>query len=180
MRCFLGIPLPDDLRDELSEALMTAEKPSNLHRVDERLWHMTLVFLGEIDPQIIKHVIRICKYYKRGFGTFTFNRLECFPALEPNPKVLVANGVLQPIERWRRIIDKLRNELSDFAPNIDMKKWNAHVTLARASSKNECLPKWQTPIGPYEWEPEGFALMQSARTEQGFAYRTIHEFPFSN
>jgi len=180
MRCFLGMLLPEHLRDELSEALISADKPKNLHRVDERLWHMTLVFLGDIDPKNIKDVVRICKYYKRGFGTFTFNRLECFPALEPKPKVLVANGVLQPIELWRRMIKKMRNELADFAPDIDMKKWNAHVTLARASSKSACLPKWQKRIGPYEWKPEGFALIQSTLTDRGPVYRTIHEFPFSN
>lgn len=174
------MPLPDELRDELSEALIASEKPRNLRRVDESLWHLTLIFLGEIDPDNIKHILRICKYYKRGFGTFTFDRLESFPALTSNPKVLVANGVLQPIEQWRRSVKKLRNELSDYAPNIETKKWNAHVTLARVSSKTESLPRWHKPIGPWTWQPGGFELMHSTLTEHGPVHRTIHEFPFSN
>jgi 2'-5' RNA ligase len=180
MRCFLGIPLPDDLRDLLSEALIAADKPGNLRRVDESLWHLTLVFLGDVDPSTIRPIIRVCRLYNRPFGTFTFNRLEAFPALRPNPKLIAANGILQPIERWRRCVKKMRAELAEYAPNMDTKTWNAHVTLARSGSKTKSLPKWQVPVGPWTWEPDGFELIQSTITDQGPVYKTIHEFPFSD
>jgi 2'-5' RNA ligase len=174
------MPLPDELRDELSEALIASDKPRNLRRINESLWHLTLVFLGEIDPNNIKHIVRVCNYFKRGFGTFTFDRLESFPALDANPKMLVANGVLQPIEQWRRTIKKMRNELTDYAQNMQRRKWDAHVTLARVSSKTESLPKWQKSIEPWTWTPGGFQLVHSTLTEHGPIYKTIHEFPFSN
>jgi 2'-5' RNA ligase len=178
MRCFLGMPIPDELRDELSEVLINADKPRDMRRVDESLWHLTLVFLGEINPEDIRQIVRICNYYEQPFGSFTIDRLEAFPALKPNPKVIAANGNLQPIERWRRCVDKLRNELAPYAPDLDRKTWNAHITLARASGKTP-LPKWSEPVGPWTWQPGGFSLMQSRLTEHGPIYRTIHEFPFS-
>lgn len=179
MRCFLGMPIPDELRDNLSEALIEADKPRNIRRVDESLWHLTLVFLGNIDPQDIGRIMHVCKRFDRSFGNFTINRLEAFPALRPRPKLIAANGILQPLERWRRSVDELRRDLSSYAPNMDMKVWNAHITLARVSSKTEHLPKWHAPIGPWTWEPGGFSLMESTLTEHGALHRTIHEFPFS-
>lgn len=180
MRCFIGMPLADELRDNLSEALITSEKPRNIRRINESLWHLTLVFLGEVDPENIKHIIRICKYYKRNFGTFTINRLEAFPALLSKPKVIAANGLLQPTDKWRRNVRKMRTELLPYAPNLDTKKWNAHIALARPKTKQDMLPKWRMPIGPWTWKPGGFELIQSRLTEHGPIHRTIHEFPFAN
>ncbi|MBD3251519.1 RNA 2',3'-cyclic phosphodiesterase [Candidatus Uhrbacteria bacterium] len=179
MRCFLGIMLEEELRDTLSEVLISAEKPSHLKRVDESLWHMTLVFLGEVEPDRIRDVIRICSYYRKRPGTFVFNKLEAFPAHSTSPRLIAANGLLQPIEGWRRYVKAIRKELLPYAPNMDRKEWISHVTLAKSSAGHQ-LPKWNLPMTPYRWEPSGFHLIHSKHGPDGVTYQMIHEFPYTN
>jgi 2'-5' RNA ligase len=177
MRCFIGLPLADDLRDEISRALIYADKPRDIRRIDENLWHVTMVFLGDVEPESIGEIVKICKRYYRSPGSITFDELATFP--KHKPRMLVASGSAEPQALWNQCVNRIRRDLTSYAPDMDLKPWRPHITLARAG-KDVILPKWRLRVGPWTWLPGGFTLYQSELTEHGPTYRVINEFPFSH
>jgi 2'-5' RNA ligase len=177
MRCFLALPLNDELRDAISHALIDADKPRNLRRVDERLWHVTMVFLGEVEAGAIKDIVAACKRYYRRPGSITFGEFKTFPARKP--RMLVAAGSAHPYALWSQCVNRVRKDLAPYAPNMDLKPWRPHMTLAR-SEKGIVLPAWRLRVGPWTWMPGGFTLYHSELSEHGPEHRVIHEFPFTH
>jgi len=178
MRCFIAMPLPDELRDHLARALTSGDKPSNIRRVAENRWHLTIAFLGEVDPKNIPKIIQKLKRNSWSPGTITINKLETFPPLSPT--LLVASGDAEPLRAWNDFALLIKHEISSLAPEIDEKPWMAHMTIGRAP-RDMKLPTWQKSIGPWTWRPEGFSLVYSnLNPEKAEGYKYLHDFHFKD
>ncbi len=177
MRCFIALPLASELRDVMTEAWAKAEKPLKIRRIAEGQWHVTLAFLGDVTPNHVGDLIRVCNRQGKCPGTITFNEFRSFP--HDRPRMIVASGEPEPINMWKMFVDQLRDQCAIFSPAMDRKPWRAHVTLAR-SAPDTCLLPWSSPIGPWTWQPGGFILYESRLEATGSKYRVIHEFPFTH
>lgn len=176
MRCFLALPLAEELRDSISEAFSLSEDvPRNLRRVDDRLWHLTLAFLGNIEEMNVGKLVQAYARPMKRPGTISIGHLETFPQIEP--KLIVASGEAEPAGAWNEFVETIRKRAKPFAPEMDTKPWRVHITIGR-SANHERFPRWNEAIGPWNWKPQGFELVQSTLTPQGSAYRTLHAFPF--
>ncbi|GMU25578.1 RNA 2',3'-cyclic phosphodiesterase [Patescibacteria group bacterium] len=177
MRCFIAIPLADELRDLLSASLSSSDRPRSVRRIDDALWHLTVAFLGDIVEGSIPKIIKALSYIRDCPGTIALHSFETFPAHRRS--LIVAAGSAEPAGDWNAFVQDIRNAVRPYAPGMDEKAWHAHITLCRAN-KNEMLPPWRKDFGPVTWKPGGFALIQSALSETGPIYRTLHEFPFKH
>lgn len=177
MRCFLALTLPDALRQQLALALEQAgDRPHNVRLVNERLWHVTLAFLGEVAEAAIEPVLKALTPETKRPGQLIFTQLESFP--HRWPRLLVAHAQALPSLTWQRFVEEVREKVRPHCPNLDDKPWTGHVTLARAK-RGETLSNWSSPIGPWTWQPAGFSLMQSTLGGLGGPiYRSLHDFTF--
>lgn len=178
MRCFLGMSLPLEIRDRLSEVLSMGDKPKMIRRVSEERWHLTLAFLGEVDPEHIPKIIQRLSIFNRSPGTIELTKLETFP--QGKPRLLVASGIAEPTHEWDAFIKGIRSEAASLASNMDTKPWMVHITLGRAG-RDEVLPAWEKSIGSRIWKPDGFTLVQSKLgNDAGSGYKNLHDFRFKD
>ncbi len=175
MRCFLSIPLPDGLIRGLAASLETQKLPSRVRIVGRELWHVSLVFLGDVAETDLDMIAVACGRHATCPGTLTVSELATFP--NGNPRLLVAGGTAEPKEAWMRFIEDLRVDMLPFAPTLDRKPWIPHITVCRGP-KDTLLPRWSAPAGPWTWQPGGFSLMQSDLGSDGPTYTSLHDFSF--
>lgn len=175
MRCFLSIPLPADVETGIASLLESEKLPSRVRIVERGLWHVSLVFLGDIAETDLDMIASVCVRHGKAPGTLTMNEIRTFP--NGNPRLLVAAGTADSERAWADFVENLRVDMLPFAPALDRKPWIPHVTVGRGP-KDTLLPRWSAPAGPWTWQPGGFSLMQSVLGSDGPTYANLHGFPF--
>lgn len=176
VRCFLSIPLPEHITDELSRSFERTETPQNIHRIDEQFWHITLAFLFEVDEDNLHSIIKACERFQKSPGSLTINEFITFPERDAHLIVGVADETSSA--PWKVFVQNLREAIYPYAKEIDQKPWIPHITIAKAT-EDTCLKKWKKILEPLSWTPKNFELVQSKPAPDGPHYRTIRVFPFS-
>jgi RNA 2',3'-cyclic 3'-phosphodiesterase len=138
-RCFVAVPLPDDLRSALADVVRAwrdeADRP-DLRWTDPAGWHLTLAFLGWIEGNLVGQILttlrataseaRVAELVAGGLGAF------------PSPR---RARVL-----WYRVSDAggaalvvthgIRCALAPIVPRVEeASPFRPHVTLARARAE---------------------------------------------
>lgn len=179
MRLFIGLQVPDSLRQQIQNAWSRVNTwTAEARPIDPGHWHFTLAFLGEVSPENIEALnILIEKAVERSpKGSFSFTHFETFPS--KNPSYVVARAFASPATEWNAYIERLRDLVSVAAPDVDRKPWIPHVSISRVK-KNSSLPVWSEPIEPFEWVPGELTLVKSEISAQGSQYTDLHVFPLN-
>ena len=172
MRCFFGVPLPEEIRSSVSMlARKVNSSGADVKTVEDENLHITLYFLGDAEPEQIAGKMR----------TFTFapfdvklSGIGAFPD-KKTPRVVwlgVSAGSEQLIDLNRRIVSTLR-----LAPD----RFHPHITLARVRSMRnaEKLQPLFSEKAEFEaFEVSSFTLFSSALTPSGPIYQKVASIPF--
>lgn len=131
MRLFAGIELDQPTRDAcvlVQERLCTAGLDARFEP-PEKL-HVTLAFLGRVDPSKVDDVIRILDDTSSRHGTFelTLDRLGAFPH-ERRPRVIYVGSRAQG-PAFRALATQLRERYAELGFSFE-DDVVAHVTIAR-------------------------------------------------
>ena len=144
--------------------------------VDPRHHHLTLLFLGQIDADLVAEVRRVMAQACAAATAFdlTWRGLGMFPD-ELRPRVLWTAG--QPDDPLIPIVTTLRRELAPILEKPDDRPWRAHLTLARIQSRPP--DDWHRLIERYQGRTFGtmrireVELIESTLTPAGPKYDTI-------
>ncbi len=180
MRCFLGITVPYDCREQIRNAWHINETERQLLKLSNPgQWHITLAFFGEVEfknllqlSQLIGNALEISPT-----GAFTVTKIETFPAKRPVLYVATCQPE-QPVA-WQEAVAHTRDMASLIAPQIDRKPWIPHITLARARS-NKHLEPYEMSLEGIGWVPEYATLFMSELTSTGPKYTPLHEYRLNN
>ena len=185
MRTFLCIPIEDHLQEAIFEY---SNKVSSLVSVrsswvKEGNFHVTLRFLGEIDPMFTLELKSMCGRVVREAAPFdlVIDRLGAFPSVE-RPRVLWIGGSAP--WAFRELVARLNRELEASGFRRERKSSVSHVTLARikgrpdASIKTvlnspELSPLWTIPV-------DRLVLMESRLTSRGPVYSPLFTVRFGD
>lgn len=182
MRAFLGIALPQPACDAVVR-LQNRLRRSNAHvswTPPERL-HITLAFLGEIDPETLGSLQRRLSQASgypaafpvrvRGVGAFgTPQRLRVvFAALEPRPE-------------WRQLQDVIEPLLRNLDIPVDERPFAPHLTLGRVRSARGHGPLSELVHGlsaktVADFQASAFDVFESRPTARGPIYRSLESIP---
>ncbi len=135
MRTFIAIEIPSEIKSALTElqkelrragAEVSWTKPEN--------FHLTLIFLGEVDEMRIKEVERICVDSSREFRPFllSLGATGVFPNSR-QPRVLWA-GLSGDVEIVVEIKRRLEENLALIGFEPEGKVWRPHLTIGRLKS----------------------------------------------
>ena len=125
MRCFIGVPLSDDVRRELIRIQGELKKSTTkMKLVEPENLHITLRFLGDIGDSEVSKITEKLKEISVGKFAVTFSHLGAFPS--KNYMRVIWVGVSQG-----------REELTELHRQVGgkEKKFEPHVTLARVKTK---------------------------------------------
>lgn len=130
-RCFVAVPVADRLRGDLARAVATwRDDPdlAGLRWTDPEAWHVTLVFLGWIDPAALGSIVSAMQATAEAAfpGSLTTGGVGAFPSAA-RTRVLWY-GIADPHEFIAGLSHELWRALRLQGPQA----FRPHVTLARA------------------------------------------------
>jgi 2'-5' RNA ligase len=134
MRLFIAIPVPEYIREyALSIRKKFEEVSLRVKWVEYENYHITLKFLGEVKPELLKDIQKGLQNAAQDIEAFDLRLLDltCFPNMK-SPRVLVIN-VGGSITTGINLGNKIDRNLQDlgFAPD---NKRRFHLTLGRIRS----------------------------------------------
>jgi len=178
MRAFFCIPLQPDIASSVDRIARGVREATDMRASWVRVenYHVTLRFLGEIDPLLTVDLERISRRVAGRLEPFTLtlDRLGCFPSAE-RARVLWIGGEASPV--FHGLASSLHHELLklDFPP--ERRPTGAHVTLARIKGKpGPELPRILDDSHPafgLEVRADRIALMESVLTPAGAIYTPL-------
>jgi 2'-5' RNA ligase len=175
MRLFVGLPLPDDVRDRL--AVLSAGVPG-ARWVQPEMMHLTLRFIGEVDrgwlddidsalqsvttPAFELSLASVGHWERKGKAT------QLWAGVEKNPALL-------------RLRDKIESALVRLGLEPEGRKFSPHVTLARLSEANPGrVAHFLGEHGLFRspaMAVESFTLFSSFLSHTGAIYTAEAEYP---
>ena len=164
MRCFFGVKLPPELQKdifELSKDIIIG--PAKL--VSEQNLHITLNFLGEVNPDELKSQFKGFK-----FDPFSV-RLEgigAFPNLR-RPRVVWV-GIVDDSDSLKELNRRITSILG-----LESDRFHSHVTVARIKSRCEIKEK-ETDFKSFK--VSDFELFSSTLKPFGPVYQSVFSIPF--
>lgn len=134
-RCFVAVPIPDDLRAALDEYVAHLRRldgaDASWRWTDADGWHVTLAFLGATDPDAVPALSRALAAVARDASSFalTSGSLGSFPG--PARARVLWYGIADADGALRRLARAVQAAVG-LEPEP---RFRAHLTLARARDR---------------------------------------------
>jgi RNA 2',3'-cyclic 3'-phosphodiesterase len=182
MRTFIAIPLPDEcqtLLDRMQQKLRSYN--ADVRWVAFPSIHLTLKFLGEVDPDIIPNLSESLERDTRLQRSFSLqlHGLGCFPH-QKNPRVLWCgiDGETAKLSQLQQQVE-IACARSGFAP--ENRDFQPHLTLGRVNGKRNLQPLIECiKIGTdleSSFTVDRFNIYKSTLKPQGADYSILKAIP---
>ncbi|MCD8232215.1 MAG: RNA 2',3'-cyclic phosphodiesterase [Clostridiales bacterium] len=134
MRLFIGIALPDNIREKIGADADKLKKVIPGRYVVEENYHITLVFIGETDQNDVNVIKRAMDAAVIGQAPVDLSIGRPWYFRKPENAILHMK-----VEGWKQLLGldkRLRSALREEGLSFDKKPFNAHITLARKARIN--------------------------------------------
>lgn len=179
-RYFLALPLPEPVRERLAAARPPELPGIRLVRAD--LMHVTLHFLGELEPHDLHAAKRALQDVPAPPGSFHISGVGAFPEDRP-PRVIWA-GIEEnpPLQQLYEQLGETLNQAIDFQP--EERPFHPHVTLARVKRRlrrEQLQDYWdeQRDLSIREIPADRFVLYESLFADGRLQYREAGSWELS-
>ncbi|MBP1608781.1 MAG: 2',3'-cyclic phosphodiesterase [Acidobacteria bacterium] len=136
MRTFIAIPLPKSCH-EMLDKLQQNLRPfrADLRLVAISSIHLTLKFLGEVDPKELPKLVEAlnAETNQEPALSLCLRGIGCFPNLR-NPRVIWC-GIEGDTEKLACLQEEVENACCDLGFGREERPFHPHLTLARVNSK---------------------------------------------
>lgn len=163
-RLFFGLPLPDTARAALQEVAEQRPLPPPTRCSLPQNYHLTLVFLGQVDAQRIPCVRAAADRIQIPGFELQLDRLGHWP----RPQALWAAPSAAP-DGLRQLLRELQKQLQHCGFEPESREYSPHVTLARR------LPHFDGPteMAAIHWHVREFHLYHSQHSANGIHYSPV-------
>lgn len=183
MRTFFAVPLTPAVREHIAEAIGPVQRSApRLAWVEPALMHVTLKFLGEVEPERIDELVAI-GHAAAGVVApheVTFEGVGAFPNLQHPRVVWFGMTHTRGVER---IAAELEARTAAAGFPAEERAFSPHVTVARikhplsrdvvanlTAHANAVKAHVRMPVEAYD-------LVRSTPTSRGARYHTLASFP---
>ena len=183
LRAFIAIHLSQEARRRLAETIrwMVSEVPSGVRWVDPEGIHLTLKFLGDIEPALVEDVLRAMEQSASGTAPFQLHLdgLGVFPNLR-RPRVLWA-GVGGDMDALGALQEKVEAAMEGLAFPRERRAFSPHLTLGRVRDTISAVARQRVGglvsqgslDGADPWPVNAVHLMRSNLTPDGAVYTSL-------
>lgn len=182
IRCFIAIEIPETIQNQLARIQGTLRnqikkaawvKPGNIH--------LTLKFLGDVDPDDLESIGEAIKGVASRHRSFSMHigGLGAFPNFA-RPRVMWA-GVKVGGDRISALAQDINAALSNCGFSLETKKFNPHLTIARLKERVDLRPytdgyRQYDRIAGAEVSVNTISLIQSQLHPTGAIYSTLQSY----
>lgn len=185
MRLFVALPVDEAVRAALAAAVeplrpgareaSAGQSPHGWRWTRPEGWHVTLAFLGEVEPDRVADAAPACAGAAAGTGAIElrlgglgrFGRGVLHVAVEDRPAGAVAN-----------LGARVQDALAAAGVPVQQREVRPHLTLARARRRaRPTLPALEPPVG--SWVVDEARLYASHPGRGGAVYEVVERLPLS-
>ncbi len=178
MRAFFCIPIPVPLRGRLHDTAECLRSQTRMRAswVPQENYHITLQFLGDIDPALSVRLDKLSQTVCKEIAPFecSLDRVGAFPNVN-RARVIWVGGDAPP--SFHRLTEALSEGLVDLGFPREKKDSLVHMTVARIKDRPDpVLPDViakLNPIDPLKMTIDHIVLMKSTLTQQGAVYSPL-------
>ena len=183
LRAFIAIHLSQEARVQLSDTIraMGSEIPSGVRWVVPAGIHLTLKFLGDIDPALVEGVLRAMEQAASGALSFhlQLDGLGVFPN-HRRPRVLWA-GLGGDLDALGDLQERLEAAMASLDFPRERRTFNPHLTLGRVRDTVSAVARQRVGDlvsrgsldGADSWPVNAVHLMRSNLTPDGPVYSSL-------
>ncbi|NLK51897.1 MAG: RNA 2',3'-cyclic phosphodiesterase [Syntrophomonadaceae bacterium] len=193
LRLFVAINLPAEIRGVLVAVQhQLRHLPYTVKWVEERNFHLTLAFLGEVEETRLPTLENALGQALHGFTAFnlSLSQIGAFPHLR-QPRVLWV-GLSGNTKKANLLSQQIHKALSEQGFTLDNKPFRPHLTLGRVKSRKvedyraqkliaendlEQIAAQQAALLGHPFSVDKVELMQSELTPQGPIYSVLKTYP---
>jgi 2'-5' RNA ligase len=178
MRVFIAIPLPESCLSMLSKMQKRLrECHADVRWTSVTSMHLTLKFLGDIDPGILTDLAGILKIAARQTDRFhlRLSGVGSFPDGK-NPRILWC-GILDETESLARLQANIENTCTSLGFSSEDRPFRPHLTLGRVKSRRN-LKTLTASLGAgtdqeCDFDVDHFNIYKSVLKPQGAVYTIL-------
>lgn len=188
MRAFFCLELEPELQKELDRIMqILRQTPVKASWVKPENLHVTVKFLGEIDPALVPQLEVVGREALRQSGIhqaieWQLDRLGAFPSLD-RPRVVWVGSSKEP-EAVEHLAAHLQGGLQQLGFKLERERFVTHITLGRVKESGpgmQGLAQALRSFAPFSYRARARALtlMESKLDPKGAIYSPIFRLPFS-
>jgi 2'-5' RNA ligase len=177
MRTFVAVTPPEYVLDRMADYVGRLRPLAPYKWVSRAQLHLTLRFLGEAPRSQVDAVAEALHRAEGAAFEVDLGRVGGFPHIE-RPRVLWIGGIAG-MENLAALAEKVEKAAVDSGFPPETKKFNPHLTLARARDVSALPPelaKALKPVPSLVWRVSRFSLIQSELTPKGPIYTSLKEY----
>lgn len=176
-RLFVALNINEDIKKYLYSCVKSFKIKSRIIKyVESSNYHITLLFIGEVNHSEEKIIKSILNNYKNSLGEIEIKivDVDAFPSLN-NPRIFYFKCVQTKGKELNSIRAQLNEEFQyNKLPN-DNKEIRLHITFARNNDNNIILPE-KFNIRERTIRFKSFALMESELKPSGPQYKIVEKY----
>lgn len=191
MRAFFCLDMGPGLKEQLSTIARRLRRlPAEVKWVAPENMHVTLVFLGEIDRDLVASLEGVGRQAVAASGIdgpieWKMDRLGAFPHLG-KPRVVWVGSSEEP-EAVQRLVSALQDGLEPLGFEPERRPFTTHVTLGRVKERGgspnlRVLSDALAAHEPFSIQARvrKLTLMESRLSPQGPSYEPVFQVPFGS
>ena len=183
MRAFFCLPIDPTLRESLTQLSYRLQRALTVRAtwVKPMNFHVTVRFLGEIEPMLTVDLERRCRTIVDKIKPFDLllDQLGAFPTMS-RARVLWVGGGAPP--EFEKLVASMNVELQEMGFEKDRKLNVSHITLARIKGRSdpsvETILRAQGDWPGYTLYVDRLILMESQLSPRGANYTPLFTLPF--
>jgi 2'-5' RNA ligase len=177
MRTFIAIPLPAEakaLLQQIQEKLRSFGADVRWTRVESI--HLTLKFLGEVDPAVIPQIAALLRAERLGVSfSLALAGMGGFPNLR-SPRVLWC-GLRGELDRLNELHKKVERVCARVGFEPEARRFEPHLTIGRVSGKRNLQQLLEyikiAPEFEYNFKASAFSIYRSVLSRSGAVYSVL-------
>lgn len=170
MRLFIGIPIPEDISDEIANQVENIHDRCRGNYTDPDLYHVTLAFIGETAPVMVPQIRKVIESASHGRERFSL-KLSNLGFFGKDESAILWWG-MERSQRLESLAACIAAKLDDMAVPYDHKPFRAHLTLGRKINLKG-MPVGDIVVPRLSFEVDNIVLFESLRLDGELNYRPI-------
>jgi 2'-5' RNA ligase len=178
MRLFVGMAVSDAVKDALERlTLRLRTRDDGLRWSTRDQWHVTLVFLGEVDDAARARLVQELATVRQPPLTLQIDQLGVFPSAG------ILHAAVDVTPPLLRLYEAVAAAVHRCGLQVEDRPYRAHITLARSRNRDgrrtiERLRRSAEQQRLHErWEATEFILYRSQLSPGGSRYTVVESFP---
>ncbi len=178
-RLFIGIEIPEELKEELAELKGLAPQIDSAKWIEKRNIHLTLKFLGRVEDQLVAPISERIGTAVKGGGTFAFALGDAGAFPSARRARILWYGVGEGEGELKKLAGSMEAAVEAFGFAPEKRPFHPHITLARIKIPQDvssALEKIDGKLRSRKIEVPHVALFESALRRKGAEYSVIDRF----